>query len=93
MSCRYEVLITFLSCEVTDSSLLFIYYYGSYLLFSKFFKYKMFSQNVFCGSIETSLFVSRDTSKGKAAHIWISPDPTKTRLDWELLLFLYLFFM
>ena len=46
----------------------------------------MFSQNVFVDFLELASFVSRDTYEGKAAHIWISPNPAKTELYWWLLL-------
>ena len=39
----------------------------------------MFAQKYFCESRGISLSTCRDTGRGKAAYIWISPDPAKAR--------------
>jgi len=44
---------------------------------------KLFSQKYFYGSFGTSLFVSRDTYKGKVAYSWISPNPVYVGIHWE----------
>ena len=40
---------------------------------------KCFYEILFCGSLGFNLSISRDAGRGKAAYIWISPDPAKAR--------------
>ena len=48
------------------------------IISSKALFYKMFAQkSCFCGSRGISLSTDRNTGGGKAAYIWISPDPAK----------------
>jgi len=81
---RCGVLVTLLSCEVPDSPLfLFIAMTVIYCFKSFFFS----NAKCFDKSFGISIFVSRDTYKGKTAHIWISLNPAKVGLYWELLLY------
>jgi len=38
---------------------------------------KVFKNSCFCGSIGFSLSKGRNVGRGKAAYIWISPDPAQ----------------
>ena len=61
-------------CTLFDSRHLYKAMYQQ--IFKKKNKLQPFSQ-IFCGSIETSLFVGSDTDKGKTVYSWNSPNCAK----------------
>jgi len=61
--CRYGVLVTLLSGEITDVPFIIYLFIAMTLIYC----FKSFSNTkCFCGSIKISIFVYRDTYKDKA---------------------------